>query len=121
MNQTLVESARCMLQHAKLDNCFGGEALMTANLFETVVQLDRLQPTQRHMKSGMESNQQAKCESFGCEAYVHVPSELRRIWHLKSKKCVFLGYGDHENVFRLMDLATTNCYQSCNFGKQIYW
>ena len=29
---------------------------------------------------------------FGCEAFAHVPKELRKKLDPKSKKCIFLGY-----------------------------
>ena len=31
---------------------------------------------------------------FGCEAFAHVPKELQKKLDLKSKKCIFLGYGE---------------------------
>ena len=30
---------------------------------------------------------------FGCEAYAHVPKELRQKLDPKSQKCIFIGYG----------------------------
>ena len=41
---------------------------------------------------------------FGCEAYSHVPKEFRNKLEPKSKKCIFLGYGDFgEMGYRLWD------------------
>ena len=41
---------------------------------------------------------------FGCEAYCHIPKENRNKLQPKSKKCVFLGYGESgEMGFRLWD------------------
>ena len=31
---------------------------------------------------------------FGCEAYNHIPKEFRNKLEPKSKKCIFLGYGE---------------------------
>ena len=31
---------------------------------------------------------------FGCEAYCHIPKDFRDKLAPKSKKCIFLGYGD---------------------------
>lgn len=29
---------------------------------------------------------------FGCQAYVHIPTQQRRKWDAKSKKMMFVGY-----------------------------
>ena len=31
---------------------------------------------------------------FGCEAYVHIPRDKRSKLEPKSKKCIFMGYGE---------------------------
>lgn len=36
-----------------------------------------------------------------CEAMVHTPKECRRKWHMKSEKCIFLGYLEDGNGYRL--------------------
>ena len=36
--------------------------------------------------------------AFGCEAYSHVPKELRHKLDPKSQKCIFIGYGVDEEV-----------------------
>ena len=40
---------------------------------------------------------------FGCDAYVHVPKEQRTKLDFKSKRCIFLGYGEDQYGFRLWD------------------
>nr|CAD1822672.1 unnamed protein product [Ananas comosus var. bracteatus] len=40
---------------------------------------------------------------FGCEAYIHIPKESRTKLDVKSRKCVFLGYGGDELGYRLWD------------------
>ena len=41
---------------------------------------------------------------FGCEAFCHIPKEFRDKLAPKSKKCIFLGYGEPgEMGFRLWD------------------
>ena len=35
---------------------------------------------------------------FGCEAFVHVPKEKRTKLDMKSKKCIFIEYGDENMV-----------------------
>ena len=48
---------------------------------------------------------------FGCEAYSHVPKEFRNKLEPKSRKCIFLGYGETlvimlELVLHQMDVKT---------------
>lgn len=40
---------------------------------------------------------------FGCKAFAHVSSELRKKLDLKSTPCIFIGYGDEEFGYRLWD------------------
>ena len=41
---------------------------------------------------------------FGCKAYCHIPKEFRDKLVPKSKKCIFLGYGDSgEMGYRLWE------------------
>ena len=40
---------------------------------------------------------------FGCNAYVHVPKEERGKLDSKSKKCIFVGYGNETKGYRLFD------------------
>ena len=38
---------------------------------------------------------------FGCVAYSLVPSELRKKLDDKSEKCIFIGYSEESNAYRL--------------------
>ena len=38
---------------------------------------------------------------FGCNAYAHVPKDERGKMDLKTKRCIFLGYGETTNGYRL--------------------
>ena len=42
---------------------------------------------------------------FGCLAYMHVPKEKWGKLDLKTRPCIFLGYGDDEFAYRLWNLA----------------
>ena len=42
-------------------------------------------------------------KTFGCEAVAHIDSENRTKLEVKSKKCVFVGYGINEFGYRLWD------------------
>ena len=40
---------------------------------------------------------------YGCQAFVHVPTEKRSKLDSKSQECIFLGYGEDQYGFRLWD------------------
>ena len=107
MNRTLVESARCMLEHAGLSKQYWGEAVMTATFLRNRC------PTRAigHDKSPHEVWTQKKpllknLKVFGCHAYVHVPSEKRSKLDARSVLCRFLGYSDHEKAYRFEELSS---------------
>ena len=52
---------------------------------------------------------------FGCEAYVHVPREKCSKLEPKSKKCIFVRYGESgEMGYRLWDLEARKIVHSSN-------
>eukprot|EP00794_Sanderia_malayensis_P006404 gene6404-biopygen4733 len=103
MNRTLMESTRCMLHHAELPIMFWAEALNTAvylrNRSPTVV-LDGVTPYERLFgKKPAVGN----LKTFGCKAFVHIPSEKRSKLDAKSITCVFIGCGTMTNAFKFYD------------------
>ncbi|KAF1332324.1 Integrase catalytic core protein, partial [Globisporangium splendens] len=84
MNRTLVESARCMIEHAGLSKRYWGEAVWTQK-----------KPLLKNLKV------------FGCHAYVHMPSEKRSKLDARSVLCRFLGYSDHEKAYRFEELSSS--------------
>ena len=93
-----------MLSNANLPNGFWAEAVATIvhlinrspkkAIDEKVPELmwSRKQPSYKHLRV------------FGCEAYCHIPKEFRDKLAPKSKKCIFLGYGDSgEMGYRLWE------------------
>ena len=50
---------------------------------------------------------------FGCKAYVHVPRDKCSKLEPKSKKCIFMGYGENgEMGYRLWDLEAKKIVRS---------
>eukprot|EP00253_Pinus_taeda_P018564 PITA_18564 len=43
---------------------------------------------------------------FGCVAYAHVPDELRKKLDNKAEKCIFVGYIDEPNAYKLYNPLT---------------
>ncbi|TMW61094.1 hypothetical protein Poli38472_014555 [Pythium oligandrum] len=107
MNRTLVECARCMLEHAGMPNEYWGEAVTTSaflrNRLPTRAQDLHMSPHEVWTKK---KPTLANLKVFGCHAYVHVPKEKRSKFDARSVLCRFLGYSDHEKAYRFEELST---------------
>ena len=105
VNRTIQEKVRSMLSNADLTQGFWAEAVATAvHLInrspskvldkEAVAEMvwSGKKPSYKHLRV------------FGCEAYSHIPKEFRNKLEPKSRKCIFLGYGESgEMGYRLWD------------------
>ena len=104
LNRVLMEKVRAMLIQSKLPHRFWAEALNTAvhvhNLSPSRLLGDK---TPREMFTGKKPNV-AYLRSFGCTAYAHIPKEQRKKLDPKSKKCIFMGYGQSTKGYRLYDI-----------------
>ena len=103
MNRTLVERVRCMISDAKLSKSFWGEALSTAvhviNLSPTVA-LDGDVPERVWLGKDISYEH---LRVFGCRAFVHIPKDERSKLDVKTRECIFLGYGSDEFGYRMYD------------------
>ncbi|CAH9113366.1 unnamed protein product [Cuscuta europaea] len=103
MNRTLMERVRCLLSHAGLPSSFWGEALNTA---VHVINLTLCVPLSFDVPDRVWSGKDVSYRHlrvFGCKAFVHIPKDERSKFDVKSKPCVFLGYGQDEFGYRLYD------------------
>ena len=51
---------------------------------------------------------------FGCVAYAHVPDELRKKLDKKGQKCIFVGYSDNTEAYKLYDPVARKVIISCD-------
>lgn len=49
---------------------------------------------------------------FGCKAFVHIPKDERSKLNVKTRQCVFLGYGQDEFGYRFYDLVQKKLVRS---------
>lgn len=92
-----------MISEAKLPNHYWGESLYTEvhvlNLTPTVALnnevLDKIY-FGKNVKYG-------HFRVFGCKAFVHIPKDEGSKLDVKSKQCIFIGYGQDEFGYRLYD------------------
>jgi hypothetical protein len=105
-NQTIMNMARTLLKEKSLSNIFWAEAVACS-----VYLLNRSPTTSLKMNvpqeawSGTKLNV-AHLRTFGCIAYAHIPSELRKKLDDKSEKCIFTGYSETSKAYRLYNPIT---------------
>ena len=98
--------ARTLLKEKHLSNIFWVEAVACS-----VYLLNRLPTTSLKMKvpqeawSGTKLNV-AHLRTFGCIAYAHIPSELRKKLDDKSEKCIFTRYSETYKAYRIYNPIT---------------
>lgn len=107
MIRTLVECARCMIEHAGLPKTYWGEAVMTSVLLQNRcptrgIVMDK-SPYQvwtgrKHVLANL--------KVFGCHAFVTVPKEKRTKFDARSVRCRFLGYSEHEKAYRFEEVES---------------
>ena len=103
LNRTIIESARAMLNHAKLPLDFWAEACSTA------VYLHNRSPTTalkgvtpfEHL-FGRKPNI-SHLRVFGCVSYMHIPSDQRKKLDPKARKTIFVGYPPGVKGYKLYD------------------
>jgi len=103
-NQTIMNMARSLLKEKSMSNLFLAEVVACS------VYLLNISPTTSlKMKvpqeawSGTELNV-AHLRIFGCIAFAHIPSELRRKLDDQSEKCIFVGYNEISKAYKLYNL-----------------
>jgi len=103
MNRTLIERTRCLLSHSKLPKAFWGEALVTAAY---VLNHSPCVPLQYEAPEKIWSGRDISYDQlrvFGCKAYVHVPKDERSKLDVKTRECVFIGYGQDMLGYKFYD------------------
>lgn len=103
MNRTLVERVRCLLSQAQLPRSFWGEALSTV---VHVLNLTPCVPLDFNVPDKVWLGKEVSYDHlrvFGCKAFVHIPKDERSKLDVKTRQCVFIGYGQDEFGYRFYD------------------
>jgi hypothetical protein len=105
-NQTIMNMARSLLREKCLSNLFWVEAVACL-----VYLLNRSPTTSLKMKVPQESWSGTKLNvshlrTFGCIAFAHIPSELRKKLNDRSEKRIFVGYSETSKAYRLYNLIS---------------
>ena len=107
MNRTLVESARTLIAHAGLPDCYWAEAISTTAYVRNRMPTNALkEPVTPYEKwYGRKPNVQ-HLRVFGCIAYAHVPDVARQKLDKKAEKLRFIGYSKASKGYRLINEKT---------------
>ena len=103
MNHTIVESARSMIHFSNVPKEFWAEAVNTAVYLKNrspSVALKEEMPYE--CMFGVKPNV-SSLKIFGCIAHVHIDSQARKKFDMKSRKAIFVGYPEGTKGFKLYD------------------
>lgn len=101
--RTLTEKARCMLQDVNLPKCYWAEAINTAAYIKnhtTSNVLENKSPIE--IWSGKKPDI-SHFKVFGSLAMAMIPKEKRQKFDPKSQELMFVGYGESQKGYRLID------------------
>lgn len=112
MNRTIVERMRCLISQSGLSMTFWGEAL---NTVVHVLNLSPSAPLEGDIPERVWTGKDVSyshLKVFGCKAFVHIPKDERSKLEMKSRQCVFIGYGQDEFGYRFYDPVSRKLVRS---------
>lgn len=111
MNWAIVERSSALLFDANLGKRFWAEAVGTAVYITNRSPTKGLRITPEEAFSGKRPDL-SHLRVFGSEAMSFVPKVKRRKWDPKSEACIFIGYGNNGNGYRLYNTKTGKIFVS---------
>ena len=112
-NHHLVETARTLLLHRKVPQCFWGDAILAACYF-----INRMSSSVLHDQiphSVLLPNQPLFCLTprvFGCACFIHILTHGQDKLSTKETKCVFFGYSRLQRGYRCYSPDTNHYFIS---------
>ncbi|GFR51225.1 hypothetical protein Agub_g13600 [Astrephomene gubernaculifera] len=101
LNRTLLESTRALLQDSGMPAKYWPEALVMANALRNAAPVAGRNKTPRELFYGIKPDV-SMFRVFGCEAFVHVPSQQRNKLEPVSRKGTFVGYERGSDAWRVL-------------------
>ncbi len=104
LNRTIMECTRAMLYAQDLPEHFWGEAVTAAvYLKNRLPHITLGYKVPEHSWTGKKPDVR-NLRVWGCKAYVHIPSSLRKKLDAKSRICIFVGYANEHMGWRFWDV-----------------
>ncbi|PNF38679.1 hypothetical protein B7P43_G18349 [Cryptotermes secundus] len=100
--RTIVEAARSMLAGKNMHKIYWAEAANTA-----VFIINRTGTSSVENKTPFELWFNKSCDPkslnavFGSDVWVYIPKQLRKKWDMKSKKGIFVGFGENTKRYKI--------------------
>lgn len=110
-NRSLTESAKCMLLDAKLDNCFWGEAVLTAAYLQNRTPSRVVEKTPVELFTGKKPDL-GNIRVFGSKVFSYIPKEKRRKFDDKAQEGVLIGFDEHSKGYRILNPKTKQVWIS---------
>lgn len=105
-NRTIFEKARCLLQDAKLSNCYWAEAVnMAVYLINCSSSSTLGNLTPEEVWSG-DKVDLSHLKLFGSRVTVHIPDAKRKKIDAKAQQMIFVGYESDPSIYRCIDTTT---------------
>ncbi|KAI5343804.1 hypothetical protein L3X38_011680 [Prunus dulcis] len=105
-SRTIVEMSKTIMKEKKLPYKFWGEAVNTAVYIQNRCPPKALDDV-THFEAFNERKPGVKnLRVFGSICFYHVPGQLRSKLEDVAEKCIFVGYGKCEKVYRVYNLQT---------------
>jgi hypothetical protein len=105
-NQTIMDMARSMLKEKHLSNEYWGDAVL-CSIF--ILNRSLTKTVRDHVPweawDGKPCNV-SHFRIFGCVAFAHVPTEMRRKLDDRSERCIFVGYIEESRAYKLHNPIT---------------
>lgn len=122
-NKDLNNSARCMLQAAKLSKIYWTEAVSVAAYVQNRLPTKKLIGLTPFEAWTGRKPDLSYLKVFGCVAYAHVPAERRQKWDPKGRRLTFVGYADGIKGYKLIDPIVRKVTYARNviFREDLMW
>ena len=120
-NRTLLEITHAIMLESHIPTHLWPEAITTANCLS-----NKLPTKSLHYNTPLEtlqthhlipSSRSLPSRIFGCTVFVHCPQRVRNKLEPRAVKCVFVGYGRNQKVYRCYDPLAQKVYTTmdCDF------
>ncbi|RDX68336.1 hypothetical protein CR513_52691, partial [Mucuna pruriens] len=112
MNKILIERVRCILSEAKFPKHFWGKTLYTTM---HVINLSPVVALNTEVLDKIWFDKYVKYDHlrvFDCKTFVHVAKDEKSKLDMKTKQCIFIGYGQDEYGNKLYDLVEKKLFRS---------
>jgi hypothetical protein len=110
----ITQIANCLLIQSCLPRSFWAEAVMCAAVIRNIQPRKGLNFKTPFELWHSRVPDYSRLRSFGCLAFVHIPSEKRSKFESPSTRCIFTGYDNAKKAWRFMDLKTKKLIVSCD-------